>query len=75
MVFRTLSDGVAPPINQVNVLRIALGLVSCFIGTFEFILLSFLFGTGELEHGPSTLRREFQVLRGCKKLKLVLAGT
>jgi hypothetical protein len=32
--------------KQVSVLRIALGLVSCFIGTFEFMVISFLFGTG-----------------------------
>src|SRR6266481_1271961 len=39
MVTRSLCDGVAAPINQVNVLRIAHGLVSCFICTFEFTVL------------------------------------
>ena len=46
MVTRSRWDGVAPPINQVNVLRIALGLVSCFICTFEFTVLFLSFWTG-----------------------------
>jgi hypothetical protein len=46
--------------GQVTVLRFCPGLVSSIIGTFELMVVSFLFWTGRLDHGLSPLWREFQ---------------